>query len=128
MTTDILYGSYNQERLNAETIEDSVAEIIDELAPEYIEEVEVWEFKRMEFDAHRFNPLEDLLETLDENFYCDGMPGPTEPNERMLYAEQAFLDVIQEEYKPFAFEPVKKHVVKVTLNEEYPYFTIDNVR
>ena len=126
--TDILYGSFDQENLTATTLEEAVGEAIDGLAPECIEELEVWEFERMPFNAHSYQPLERLLEDIDEDFYCDGMTGPTEPNERMLYAEQAFLDVIQDEYMPSAFEPVRKHVVNVTLIEDYPYFTIDSIR
>jgi hypothetical protein len=57
-------------------------------------------------------PLEDILDTLDEEFgnpYGDSF----EPTAKMKDAEQAFLRVVEKEYVPWACEEVCRKEIDV---------------
>lgn len=75
--------------------------------------VTVTGYARMEISTHLLNPLEHVLEYLDEEFGSPFDSNWTEPTERMKEAEKAFLQVIKEEYVSWACEPVTSETINV---------------
>jgi hypothetical protein len=69
-------------------------------------------YARMLVGTAYMHPLEDILDTLDEEF---GNPygDLSEPTPKMKQAEAAFLKVIEEEYVPWACEEVCRKEIDV---------------
>jgi hypothetical protein len=76
------------------------------------ETVDVRGYARMRVGAHACNPLEHVLEHLDEE-YGDPDGGWADPTDAMKQAEAEFLAVIEREYTPWACEQVATKTVNV---------------
>lgn len=100
--SEIWYGVDGQEQLDSS---------IDECIERYLDECEdfdftffVYEFRTMKVNPKCLNVLEQLLETLDEEYGnpegCDW----TQPTESMVAAEKVFVEAVLSEYQVWACE------------------------
>ena len=100
----VFWGAPGSERLTHYTPSDAIIDILEECGPVLPYEIEIVGYRRMKFSVLCMNPLEQLLEQLDEELA--GEDGPNDPTPGMVKAETAFLDVVQREYVPWACEQV----------------------
>jgi hypothetical protein len=109
--TDILWGSADDETLAYSDADEVFASMVNDMLPEELDrEATAYQFKRVEIPRGYFNPLERLLEDLDDEF---GGEDPSEPTEAMKAAEQAFIDAVLKDYVPWRCDPTGE---KVTVN------------
>ena len=119
-----LYGPGDQEELSAKTVNEAVETIADNFAPllddketpvTHPETIVIAKFQPMGVDWDVQNPLEILLETLDENFGNEWDSHPQ--TERMKEAERGFLEVVRSEYRVWQHEEVEGGRVTVNVAE-----------
>src|SRR5690606_19353922 len=91
----------------------AIEEIIDAFAPAGFDEIgklTVCEFAPMKPDPDSYNPLEHILEQLDDEFgdpdSCDG----TAATEAMKQAEKVFIAAVLAEYTPWMCEKTGNEV------------------
>ena len=118
-----LWGHIDLEHLVALSLDEAIGEYVfrlyDEAGPDVClpTAVSFAEYEPMEISRHRLNPLERLLEDLDEEYaVVDGIDS-TVPNEAMKIAEEAFLAVILAEYRVQAYEAIPGTETVVNVRE-----------
>ena len=111
-----MYGAPEQRRVTATTLTEAVEQILSEIIPEHFPDtIRVTTFKRPTIRPQMFNPLEHLLEQLDEEYADPEDTAETPATPRMKEAEQAFLQAVLREYVPWKLEP--DHTVVVDVGE-----------
>ena len=116
-----LWGQIDQESLVAQTLDEALEEYVlrlhEEAGPDVClpETVSFAEYEPMKLSQAGLNPLETLLENLDDECLMFDWSKPTKPTEAMKVAEEAFLDAVLSEYKTQAYQEVagSKTVVNV---------------
>jgi len=108
----VLWGSPDEERLEYADEDVAIEAILDGIDGPLPETITICGFARMEVDTLRLNPLEDCLETLDEE-YGDPDGEYSESTEAMKEAERVFLAAIKKEYTTWACEEVCRKEITV---------------
>jgi len=108
----VLWGSPDEERLVYTDEDVAIEAILDGIDGPLPETITICGFARMEIDTLRLIPLEDCLETLDEE-YGDPDGEYSESTEAMKEAERVFLAAIKKEYTPWACEEVCRKEITV---------------
>lgn len=105
------WGLEDADRLYHDDKDEAIEAILEDMEPEP-ETIEICGFVTMEINVKGYDPLEDILERLDEE-YGDPDGDPTKPTEAMIEAEKAFLAVIEKEYTSYMCEIVCRETVNV---------------
>ena len=108
----ILWGSPDDERLEYIDEDEAIEEILDDIDGPLPEAITICGFARIEINTLRLHPLEDCLDTLDED-YGDPDGEPAHPTEAMKEAERVFLETIKKEYTPWMCEEVCRKEISV---------------
>ena len=108
----VLWGSPDEERLVYTDEDVAIEAILDGIDGPLPETITICGFARMEVDTLRLNPLEDCLETLDEE-YGDPDGEYSESTEAMKEAERVFLAAIKKEYTTWMCEEVCRKEIDV---------------
>lgn len=108
----VLWGSPDDERLEYADEDVAIEAILDGIDGPLPETITICGFARMEVDILRLNPLEDCLETLDEE-YGDPEGEYSESTETMKEAERVFLAAIKKEYTTWMCEEVCRKEINV---------------
>lgn len=111
------WGEPDQERYEAESADEAIADIIDgyDYTESYLPEggeIELVAMTPVPFFIGGRSIIETVLEGLDEE-YGDPDGGKSEPTGAMLEAAQALADVVRQEYKPWLCEESLRVVVDV---------------
>ncbi len=80
------WGHPDQERLSATDEDDAIEAILDDMEPPFPEKITVAGFAKTEVDISKLDPLERVLEYMDEE-YGDPDGDPSKPTEAMRRAE-----------------------------------------
>jgi hypothetical protein len=113
----------DSERLRWTNIDDAIVEWIDDMYDATLpDEITVIGYAPMEVSTHHLNPLEHVLEYLDEEYGDPDGAGWSKPTERMKEAERGFLRVVKEEYVSWSCEEVARKTINVReWRREYGY-------
>ena len=110
-----MYGYPNQTRVTALTKDEAIEQILGRRIPAHFpDQIELAVFKRHSVSATGLNPLEQLLDNLDEEYGDPDDTTPTEPPGRMKQAEPAFLEVVLAEYQPWCLVQASTETIDVT--------------
>lgn len=105
------WGPPEAERLYASDKDEAIESILDDF-DEPPETVVVCGYAEMKVNFESYGPLEDVLESLDEE-YGDPDGDRAEATEAMIEAEEAFMAVIAKEYKTWACEEVSRETINI---------------
>jgi len=108
----VFWGSPDNERLEYSDEDEAIEGILDNMNDPLPETITICGFARMEISTLYLHPLEDCLDTLDEE-YGDPEEEPTQSTETMKKAERVFLDIIKMEYTPWMCEEVCRKEIDV---------------
>ena len=99
-----MYGMPGKYPLTA-VWDEAVEDLLNRMWPEHFpDNVEIATFKRVKIKPDGFNPLERMLEQLDEEYADPDQTGDTSPTEPMLQAERTFIAAVLAEYHPHQME------------------------
>jgi len=117
----VIWDEPDREDLRFFSEDEAVEYILDDIDGPLPEKITICGYARMPISTELFHPLENILDDLDEEY---GDPGgdPFEPTEKMKEAERTFLEVVQQEYEPWACEEVcrKEVIVADWVKENMP--------
>ena len=135
--SDTVFWTCNDddEQLSHEDLDEAIEAELDEIIGDFgmdllPETIEVHGYRRMEIDpeSRGLNPLEHVLEWLDENF-SDPDGSSTKPTQAMKDAEREFIRKVLAEYTVWQCEPTGE-VVKVNsmdwIKENAPEWLLEN--
>ena len=109
-----MYGYPGQERLTATTPDEAVQEILQRMWPEqFPDTIQVTTFDRAVISPSGLNPLDHLLEQLDELHADPEDTGSTPPTDAMTQAEQTFIATVLTEYRSWKLDPGTTESVNV---------------
>ena len=119
------WGQADEERLSYTDEHECIEGILDDIDDPLPEKITICGFARMEVATLCLNPLENCLETLDEE-YGDPDGEYSESTEAMKEAERVFLAAIKKEYTTWMCEEVcrKEIIVADWVKENRPDWLI----
>ena len=109
-----MFGKPEQRRLTAFTKDEAILEILDGIIPQHFPNtIQVTTYCRPTIDPRNFNPLEFLLENLDDNYAGPEDTAATPPTPNMQKAEHQFIQAVLNEYKSWHMDPVLNETVHI---------------
>lgn len=99
---DCLWGEHEDDAI-CEDPDEVIEIVLDELAPDLPDTLEIEAFRRMKVHVDRARLLEYVLERLDEDYAGEDTPD-THPTEAMVSAADAFASAVEAEYVPWVCE------------------------
>ena len=104
MSDFTLYGDPDQAGLTATTLHEAVMDIVDRMGGTTFPcSIDIATFEPMQ-PVTNFQPLDAVLEKLDEEYGNPEAVEPFHPTPAMEQAEKDFLAVVLQEYRPWAYE------------------------
>lgn len=104
------FGESSIDRIEAESLYEAIEEFIEDMAGTCLpEKVVIKEYKCIDISREKLNPLEIILERLDEDYGDPEDWGIYRPSESLKEAEQVFIDAVLDEYVPWQMEEVESH-------------------
>jgi len=107
----VYWGQRDANQLTYTDKDEAIEEILDGI-DKFPSTIEICGYAEMRPNWAHYAPLESMLDNLDEE-YGDIDGGYTEPTPDMKKAEEAFMSVIAEEYKPGACEVITQETIDV---------------
>jgi hypothetical protein len=125
--TPEFWGSGDDERLSCTDEDEAIEAMLDEMTAPLPEKITVYGYAPMEVNTGALNPLEHVLEYLDEE-YGDSEGDPSKETDAMKEAERVFLEVVKKEYVVWACESVckKEIIVADWIKENRPDWLTEN--
>ena len=108
------YGLPNQNRPTALTKDEAMENILAGIIREHFPpNIKVTTYRDPTIQAADLNPLEFLLELLDENYGDPDDPAPTHPTPEMVQAERTFITAVLSHYRPWPKVPLLTETINV---------------
>ena len=117
----VIWDEPDREDLRFFSEDEAIEYILDDIDEPLPEKITICGYARMSISTELFHPLENILDDLEEE-YGNPWGDPFEPTEKMKEAERTFLEIVQQEYTPWACEEVcrKEIVVANWVKENAP--------
>jgi len=107
------YYGQEEETLTCNDLDEYICAFVDDYEGDLPREIIIGKYSVQDIPEIRFEVLERLLESLDEDYSDPDSPINTKPTEAMKQAEKDFIAVIRKEYRNHWLDPVEK--IKVDL-------------
>ena len=109
-----MYGKPEQTQFTAFTKDQAILDILDDIILQHSPNtIQVTTYRRPTMDPSNFNPLEFLLENLDDNYADPEDTGATPPTPAMQKAEHQFIQAVLNEYKSWHMDPILTETVHI---------------
>lgn len=102
-------------RPTATNIDDAVEQVLSLMWPSlFPDTIPITAYEPVKIDPAPLNPLECLLEQLDEDHADPEGTSPTQPTPAMLEAQHTFIAAVLSDYIPFQLRAIETHNVRTS--------------